>query len=83
MQAGSGARGGGPSTAASGALDALPQSLKDLRLSNEAQHRDGKEPVCGRLVVRRACAHPTLVNAWARYPISGARVVGHGRMVKR
>ena len=28
-----------------GALESLPQSLKDLQLSGDAQSRDGKEPV--------------------------------------
>jgi len=30
-----------------GALESLPQSLKDLQLSGDAHNRDGKEPVCG------------------------------------
>ena len=30
-----------------GALESLPQSLKDLQLSGDAHSRDGKEPVCG------------------------------------
>ena len=32
-----------------GALESLPQSLKDLQLGGDAQNRDGKEPVRRRL----------------------------------
>ena len=37
--------GSGAAPAGVGALDSLPQSLKDLQLGSEGQHRDGKEPV--------------------------------------
>lgn len=52
---------GGGAAAVSGALDALPLSLKDLRLSNEAQHRDGKEPV--RASGRSLCIDTSLWTA--------------------
>ena len=57
--------GSGPSGI--GALESLPQSLKDLQLGGDAQNRDGKEPVRRRLF---PCVTAALLS-WANRSVGG------------